>query len=277
MISDAGASTTPVRPKPTQDGLIALAAGLLLGVALAFVVEFLDDTIKSREDLVRAVGGNVPVLGAIPTASSRRADVVSLSAPDSPAAEAYRALRTSVYFVGLERGRSFAVTSARPREGRTTTTVNLAVAIARAGQRVVVVDCDLRRPRVHEHFGLPNDVGFTSVLLGEPLSTALRPVGDIDQLSVLTSGPIPPNPAELLASARCAEVFESLLADGTLLLIDTPAILPVTDAAEVARIVDSVLLVTTSASEHAQASAPGRAALATDWCTARGYGPQCRR
>jgi non-specific protein-tyrosine kinase len=151
-----------------------------------------------------------------------------------------------VYFVGLERGRTFEVTSARPREGRTQTTVNLAVAIARAGQRVIVVDCDLRRPRVHEFFGLPNDVGFTSVLLGEPLSDALQPIPGVDQLYVLTSGPIPPNPAELLASRRCSEVFDSLQADGTLLLVDTPPLLPVTDAAEVARIVDSVLLVTTA-------------------------------
>jgi non-specific protein-tyrosine kinase len=170
---------------------------------------------------------------------------VSIEDPTSPAAEAYRTLRTSIQFLGLEQPmRTLQVTSANPQEGKTTTLANLAVALARSGSTVAIVCCDLRRPRVHEFFGLENDVGFTSVLLGKvPLAGAVQEVPDQARLSLLASGPLPPNPSELLSSRRTVEVFGSLQAEYDFVLIDAPPVLPVTDALVLSGRVDATLLV----------------------------------
>jgi capsular exopolysaccharide synthesis family protein len=191
----------------------------------------------------------VPVLGLIPLVGSWKdrdqTKLVSLTEPNSPAAEAYRSLRTSVQFLGLDRPlRIIEVTSASPGEGKTTSLANLGVALARAGRQVIVVCCDLRRPRLHEFFGLSNTIGFTSVLVGDVgLSTALQPVPGSDRLRVLASGPIPPNPSELLASERAGEVLAALAQQADIVLIDAPPVLPVTDAAVLANRVDATLLV----------------------------------
>ena len=173
VVSRATPPTQRTSPDPKTDLLVALGAGLLLGVAVAFLLEFLDDSIRGRQDLLAAAGNSVPVMGVIPAGRSSRADVVSISAPQSPAAEAYRSLRTAVNFAQLKGSNCIEITSTRSRQGKTETLANLAVLAARAGQRVVVVDCDLRFPRVHDYFGLSNQVGFTSVVHGELLSSAL--------------------------------------------------------------------------------------------------------
>jgi capsular exopolysaccharide synthesis family protein len=243
IVTTATAPSSPISPKPLQDGLIALGAGLLLGIALAFILELLDDSIKTREDLQQALGDEVPVLGVIPRMRTLRPEIVSLQKPASITAEAYRQLRTAVYFVGIDRGGCFEVTSAKGKEGKTLTATNLAVAAARAGRRVYLVDCDLRQPAVHKYLGLPNDSGFTSVLLGTPVSRAGQSIPGVENLTVLTSGPLPPNPSELLGGDRCREVLRSLEADGALVVIDTAPLLPVTDAAALSRSVDAVILV----------------------------------
>jgi capsular exopolysaccharide synthesis family protein len=165
--------------------------------------------------------------------------------PGSTETEAYRTIRTSIQFMGLDHPlRTVQVTSAQPGEGKTTTLANLAVVLARAGQRVVVVCCDLRRPRVHEFFGLSNAVGFTSVLLGEvPLSQALQRVPGEERLALLASGPEPPNPSELLSGMRAVEIFTALQGLADIVLIDSPPVLPVADAAVVSTRVDGTLLV----------------------------------
>ncbi len=222
--------------------------GLLLGIALAFLREDLDDSITSREDLERATG-EMPVLGQIPRVPGwrdRKAPyLVTFEAPNSHAAEAYRTLRTSIQFLGVDRTlNSVQVTSAQPGEGKTTTLANLAVAFARAGRSVTVVGCDLRRPRVHEFFGLSNEVGFTSLLLGEvTVSDALQRVPGEANLFVLSAGPPPPNPSELLSSARAREVVASIEKSSDLVLIDSPPVLPVSDALVVSGMVDATLLV----------------------------------
>jgi non-specific protein-tyrosine kinase len=164
--------------------------------------------------------------------------------------EAYRALRTSVQFVALRQPlQTLLMTSPKSSEGKTTTISNLSVTLARSGKNVVVVDCDLRRPRLHEFFDVSNEVGFTSVLLGdEPLLSALQRVdiGAGGTLSVLPSGPLPPNPSELLGTNRVAELLTSLQATADIVLIDSPPLLPVTDALVLSRRVDGVLLVTTA-------------------------------
>ncbi|MBW3573522.1 MAG: polysaccharide biosynthesis tyrosine autokinase [Actinobacteria bacterium] len=241
----------PSKPKPVRNGLLALPVGLVFGIGLVFLFEYLDDSIKSKDDLQRATGA-LPVLGLIPTVPWRdraQAHVVSLENPTSPPSEAYRSLRTSIQFLGIDNPlHCVQITSASQGEGKTTTVTNLALMLARAGERgVVVVDCDLRRPRLHEFFDLPNDIGFTSVLLGEvPVSAALQRFDDEPGLSVLVSGPIPSDPSELLASRRTAEVLASLRVDGGLVLLDTPPVLPVTDALVVSKWVDATLLVTSA-------------------------------
>lgn len=243
---------SPSRPQPVRNALLALPVGLVFGIGLVFLFEYLDDSIKSKDDLQRATGADVPVLGLIPVVPWRdraQAHVVSLENPTSPPSEAYRSLRTSVQFLGADDPLyCLQVTSASQGEGKTTTVTNLALMMARAGERpVVVVDCDLRRPRLHEFFDLPSEIGFTSVLLGEvPVSVALQRFDDEPGLSVLVSGPIPSDPSELLASRRTGEVLASLRADGALVLLDTPPVLPVTDALVVSKWVDATLLVTSA-------------------------------
>ena len=251
VITEAGVPSTPVEPKPERAGLIALAFGLLLGIGLAFLREYLDDTIKTKEDLERASGG-VTVLGLIPSlAVWKRRDapyVVSLADPQSPGAEAYRTLRTSIQFLGLDYPvRVLQVTSPNEQEGKTTTLANLAVTFAQAGRRVAVLDCDFRRPRMHEFFGLSNDIGFTSVLLGRcSVGDALQPVPSQRGLFLWASGPLPPNPSELLASDRTAEAIAVLRQHVEILVIDSPPVLPVTDALVLSSLVDATLLVSSS-------------------------------
>ncbi len=250
--SPATPPNRPSKPQPVRNALLALPIGLVFGMGLVYLFEYLDDSIKTKEDLERASGNSLPVLGLIPTVPWRdraEAHVVTLENPTSPPSEAYRSLRTSVQFLGLDVPlRCLQVTSASQGEGKTTTVTNLALMMARAGERpVVVVDCDLRRPRLHEFFHLPREIGFTSVLLGEvPVSAALQRFEDEPGLSVLVSGPIPSDPSELLASRRTAEVLASLRADGALVLLDTPPVLPVTDALVVSKWVDATLLVTSA-------------------------------
>jgi capsular exopolysaccharide synthesis family protein len=248
LVTPAVVPSSPVEPQPIKTGAIALFFSLILGLGLAFLREFLDDSVKSKDDFERVASG-VPVLGLIPVVSAWRgredAYLVSIEDPTSPAAEAYRTLRTSIQFLGLDQPmRTLQVTSANPQEGKTTTLANLAVALARSGSTVAIVCCDLRRPRVHEFFGLQNEVGFTSVLLGKvPLAGAMQEVPDQARLSLLASGPLPPNPSELLSSKRTVEVFGSLQAEYDIVLIDAPPVLPVTDALVLSGRVDATLLV----------------------------------
>jgi len=255
LVESASLPGIPVRPTPIRNALLAVLLGLFVGVGLAFLFEYLDDSVKSPDDLERHAPG-LPFLGAIPTVSDwrnrDRARAITLEAPHSPASEAYRALRTSVQFVGLRQPlQTLLLTSPMTSEGKTTTIANLAVTLARSGKDVTVVDCDLRRPRLHAFFDVPNEIGFTSVLLGDaPLAAALRIVSAGSgggALRVLTSGPLPPNPSELLGTNRVTELLTALQAMSDIVLIDSPPLIPVTDALVLSRRVDGVLLVVTSA------------------------------
>jgi capsular exopolysaccharide synthesis family protein len=248
LVTRASPSSSPVSPRPVRSAIIAGFLGLLLGIGLAVLIDYLDDSVKTKDDLERILP-KVPVIGLIPAVPGWRPTdkprVVSLDEPTSAAAEAYRTLRTSVQFLALEQPlRSLQVTSPGAEEGKTTTLANLGVALASAGHRVVIVCCDLRRPRVHEFFGLDNSIGFTSILLGSvPLSSAIQPVRRQPGLSILPSGQVPPNPSELLTSARTLEVFTSLQAEADIVLVDSPPVLPVTDALVLSGRVDATLVV----------------------------------
>lgn len=249
-VSTAGVPRVPFAPTPIRDGVRALVLGLLLGTAIVFLLEYLDDRIKTKGDLQRVIG-ELPVLGLIPSIAWKRKDeavVVSMAAPRSPASEAYRTLRTSVQFLGLDSPiRLIQITSPSAEEGKSTTLTNLAVALARTGRKVLVVCCDLRRPRLHTFFDLSNDVGFTSVVVGDvPLTAAIQAIPGEPGLSLLASGPLPPNPSELLASTRAVELLKAAAAHYDYVLVDCPPLLPVTDAAIIAGISDATILVTSA-------------------------------
>lgn len=244
---------SPISPKPAQDTAVGLAIGLVLGLCIAFLRDYLDDTLNSKEDLDAATG-RVPVLSLIPaiTGWRNRDEVVleSLSHPHSATSEAYRSLRTSLQFAALEHKISLIqVTSSVAGEGKTTTAANLAVTLAEAGKRVLLVDCDLRRPRAHKFFALDNDIGFTSVLLGEcEVKEALKRLPGVPNLMVLPSGPPPPNPAEVLSSSSTRTTLNLLTKVVDHVIIDCPPLLPVADASILAGYVDATVLVVTAGS-----------------------------
>jgi polysaccharide biosynthesis transport protein len=252
-VAPAEVPRTPVSPRPLRNGVLGLSLGLILGIAAALLIEHLDDSIKTKDDLEVAADG-LPVLGMIPAVASWKnrteTRVISHAEPSSPAAEAYRSLRTSINFLGVDRSmRIIQVTSSNASEGKTTTIANLAVALARAGERVVIVNCDLRRPRIHDFFGLPDSVGFTNVFLGEmTISTALQQVPGEANLRLLASGRLPPNPSELLSSHRTEQIFSALKRQNVMVLVDCPPVLPVTDAAVLSSRVDGTVLVASAGS-----------------------------
>ncbi len=253
VVTPAAVPTNPSSPRPVYNGLIGLGVGLIVGLALAFLFEHLDDSVKSTDDLKRA-SRDIPVVGIIPAVPGwkdrKEVRTVSQTAPTSSTAEAYRSLRTSIQFLGLDRPlKVLQITSASGSEGKTTTIANLAVAIAQTGQSVIVVSCDLRRPRIHLFLGLNNDIGFTTVLLGEiPLSEAIMESPDQENLFLLGSGPIPTNPSELLNSPRTNDIMNALRSRFDMVLLDSPPSLPVTDAAVLARHADGTLVVVAAGS-----------------------------
>jgi receptor protein-tyrosine kinase len=247
LVTPAQPPAAPSSPKPTEDGLLGLVAGLILGLAAAFLRESLDDAVATKET-AEEFGGST-VLAAVPMVTSwkkrQRPLVVSLARPMSPAAEAYRSLRTSLQFARQERDlHTILVTSPAAAEGKTSTLSNLGAMFAQTGQRVVLVSCDLRKPRLGQFFGVDEKTGLTTAILGEqPVEELVQAVPGDDNLWVLGSGELPPNPAELLNGRRIQEVFSALRELFDLVLIDSPPILPVTDAVVLARDADATLLV----------------------------------
>jgi len=245
LVTPASTPVAPTSPKPVQDALLGLAAGLALGLGVAFLRDSFDDRLTSKEATESA--GGAPVLAMTPIVPSWRRKkplVVTVAEPNSPAAESYRSLRTSLQFVRQEQQlRSLVVTSPGAAEGKTATLANLGVVFAQAGERVVLVSCDLRRPRIGAFFGLDEQAGLTGVLLDErTLEETILPVPGFDRLSLLPAGPVPSNPAELLDSARARDIFTRLRDQYDLVLIDSPPVLPVTDAAILSRHADATLM-----------------------------------
>ncbi|MHB1132150.1 MAG: tyrosine-protein kinase domain-containing protein [Chloroflexota bacterium] len=223
--------TIAVSPKVLQNTLLAALVGLMLAAGAAFLFEYLDDTVKSAADVERL--GDLPTLGNIVRfpRNGHPERLVSERDPKSPVAEAYRVLRTNVDFARVSHpGSTLLVTSSLAGEGKSTTAANLAVINAIAGRSVILVDADLRRPSAHKFFGLDNAAGLTNLLLrqGLPLETALQATS-IAGLRLMASGPIPPNPAELLASPRMAALVEALQATADLIIFDSPPLLAVSD------------------------------------------------
>jgi tyrosine-protein kinase len=239
----AGAPDTPVSPNLPLNLAIGLVFGLFLGAALAFVRDYFDDSVKSKEMVDKVTGVNT--LGLIPKYDAAGSDLVTIEYPNAPAAEAFRLLRTSVKFLGIERQvRVVQVTSPSPGEGKTAVAVNLAIAFAQAGDRVVLVGGDLRRPRMEEVLDVPLTPGLTAVLIGDvTLPQAIQTVAAVPNLSVLPAGYPPPNPSELLSGERARRLIDVLGQTYDVVVIDCPPVLAVTDALVIARMADTTLLV----------------------------------
>ncbi|MCX6022203.1 MAG: CpsD/CapB family tyrosine-protein kinase [Chloroflexi bacterium] len=173
-----------------------------------------------------------------------RAGLLTHTDPRSPVAEAYRQLRTNIQFASHEKpNRTIMVTSTASDEGKTTTLANLAITIAQTGSKVMVVDCDLRRPSLHEVFGRPNAAGLTTLFIDGAAPQSVAQDTGIPNLRLLASGPLPPNPSELLGGARMLDIIEQLKQEAQIILFDTPPIVAVTDGAVLATRMDAVLLV----------------------------------
>jgi capsular exopolysaccharide synthesis family protein len=248
VVSPASLPTSPSSPKRLTDGGIALLAGLVLGLGAVFAAEYADDKVYTKDEAERLSGG-VPVLAMIPRVKSwkksSRSMLITEVDPFSPVTEAYRSLRTSLQFAGKDTQlKTILVTSASGAEGKTSTVANLGVVLAKAGERVVVVNCDLRRPRLGNFFGQEETPGLTSVLLGQAeLKDALQSVATTPELVLLGTGPTPPNPAELLGLDKVAEIFRQLASDYDIVLIDSSPLLPVADPLVLSQYADAILMV----------------------------------
>ena len=229
------------KPNIQTNTILAAILGLMAISALALLIEYLDDTVKAGEDVELEFG--LPTLGLVRRMKQKS---VRVTAPfDAESIEAYVQLRTNVHFAAVGRNlKSIVVTSSHPKEGKSTTAAGLATVLAQAGAKVILVDADLRRPAVHEVFSLPNKVGLTGLLVAE--ATEARPAlfsAGIKNLSVLTSGPVPPNPADLLMSTSMENLMQSLANQADYVIYDTPPVLAVTDANILAARADGVVLV----------------------------------
>ena len=249
IVAPATTPAAPISPTSTKNGILGMLAGTIFGLGLAFLVEYLDNTLKTHDDIEKYFG--LPLLGQIPneepvkTGRSKKRKTTPYGYGRSNAAEAYRALRTNIQYLNFDKSmRSMIVTSGGPQEGKTTVLTNLAVTLAQAGSKVIVICCDLRRPSVHKKFSLSNSEGLSSVLAGNIAfeDVLQQPVG-IEGLKVITSGPLPPNPSELLGSRSMQGIIEKAGQMADFVLIDTPPALAVTDCAVIAPKVDGVMII----------------------------------
>ena len=266
VVEPGGVSTLPVAPRVLFNTLLAVALGLLIVAAIAFVAEQLDDSIRDAE-VVQEVTG-LSTLGTIPRmrGDRGRSEIYRLAAilyPRSGVAEGYRTLRTNVEFASVDAPlRTLLVTSAVPNEGKTVTAANVAVVFAQAGRRVLLVDADLRKPGVHVIFNLPNGHGLTTMLRNEAVSSdSVSHATEQANLRVLTTGPLPPNPAELLGSHRMQTVLARLKEDADLVIFDSPPLQAVTDAAVLGSITEGALLVVDAGRSRRRAVRQAREAL----------------
>jgi polysaccharide biosynthesis transport protein len=266
VLVPASVPTSPVEPKPLRSALLGLGIGLFAGIGLAFLLEQFDTRLRRAEDVAALL--RQPILGRVPRLTRDQAktgELVAMAHPADAVSEAFRLVRTNLAFMDVDdKVKSLMITSSLQGEGKSVAIANLAVTMALAGKKVVVVDADLRRPRQHRLFGLKNEVGGSSVAARDvDLISALQPVdvaerngdgganadfgiwaaaaGHQARLWVLTSGPIPPNPGEIVASKRFSDLLAKLREQADIVLVDSPAMLAVGDTAALASEVDGLV------------------------------------
>ncbi len=240
----------PIRPRVLLNTALAAVVGGMLAVGAIFLMEALDDTVKNPEEITRHLG--LPVLGTILKHEIEDGSLIALHSPRSPTAEAFRSLRTNIQYTSVDYPvHTLVVTSPDAEVGKTTVSANLGVVLAQGGKRVVIVDADMRRPRQHQRFKLPNRRGLSSFFVyqslfgdGQPLPEDLLQASQVEGLSVITSGKLPPNPSELLASEKMQSLLNKLSTEvADVVIVDSPPVMAVTDAVVLASKVDGVLLV----------------------------------
>jgi non-specific protein-tyrosine kinase len=275
VVEPAVVPLAPISPRPLLDTLLAAVLGLLIALGIASVAEFLNDAIKNSDTVLEVSG--LSTLGTIARMKGDRArsEIYRLAAllyPRSGVAEAYRTLRTNVEFAALDSPlRTLLVTSSMPGEGKTVTAANLAVVFAQAGRRVLLIDADLRKPGVHLVFDLPNAHGLTTLLRNNDVSVdAIAQATEQENLRIITTGPLPPNPAELLGSQRMRTVLEPLKAAADLLIFDSPPVQAVTDSAILSSFLDGTVFVIDARRGHRGTVRQGREVLTKAGATVLG-------
>lgn len=243
VVEKAEVPKAPAKPNKTRNILLGFIIGLLGGVGIAFFVEYLDNTVKSAEDIESKLG--VPVLGVVPLlkADEKKMEEILLKEPHSVFAESYKVLRTAILLSSaVTPPKNVLVTSGTPSEGKTVTSVNLAMTIAQTANSVLLIDSDLRRPRIHKIFGLDNSRGLSTFLAGaSDMNIICKEVAP--NLSVIPSGPIPPNPSELLSSGKMYDLIGALNEKFDIIVWDTAPLLTVTDSLVLSKILDGTIIV----------------------------------
>lgn len=253
IIDKAEVPKTPVKPQKRLSIILAMILGLFGGTGLAFLLEYLDNTIKTPDDLKQYL--NIPDLGPVPLFAAenkgnpgkgkdRTSDLIALHSPRSTASESYRGIRTNIMFSTAESvPQVILVSSAGPREGKTITAANIAIIMAQAGSKIIILDCDMRRPEIHNLFGATRDRGMSNILVGVDNIGEIIQSTEIPNLDVITSGPIPPNPSEMLGSKRMESLLVALRKKYDHILIDSPPVTAVTDASVLSKSADGVIMV----------------------------------
>ena len=248
QVETAVKPTVPISPKPTQSALLGAVIGLLITSAIIFLIEFLDDTLKTPDDIKAVL--DLPTIGFIGELKhNQRKGEAAFGTfvarnPRSPVAEAFRSLRTNLEYSSVDEPlKTVLVTSSGESEGKSTVAANLAVAEAQSGKNVVIIDADMRRPKVHVQFNKPNRIGLSDVVTGKmSIDEVIKSYDQVENLSIITCGTLPPNPAELLGSARMTKVIEELEAKFDILVVDSPPMV-VSDAQILSSKVDGVIFV----------------------------------
>jgi succinoglycan biosynthesis transport protein ExoP len=241
QIEPAVANNSPIRPQIPQTTALGGAVGLLLAGAFVFLKEYLDDTLKTPGQITRLLG--LPVIGYIAEMQHNKDLPYVSESPRSPVSEAFRTLRTNLEFASVDNPlKSLVVVSAHPSEGKSTIAANLAVTMAQGGKHVLLIDADLRRPRIHQFFGMPNRAGLSDFFRDSTPLIDLTQRWKDSNLAVITSGSLPPNPADLLSSKKMASVLEAGTNAADIVIVEAPPVL-VADASILASRVDGILLV----------------------------------
>ena len=248
QVETAAKPTTPISPKPVQSALLAAAIGLLATAGFIFLVEFLDDTLKTPDDIKDVL--ETPVIGFIgelkhnPKQDEESLGVFVAKNPRSPVAEAFRSLRTNLEYSSVDDpARTLLVASSGESEGKSTVAANLAIVEAQSGKKVIIIDADMRRPKVHVQFNKSNRKGLSDVVTGKlRIEDVVKTYDQVENLSIITCGTIPPNPSELLGSDRMSQTLKELEEQFDLIIIDTPPMI-VSDAQILSGKVDGVIFV----------------------------------
>ena len=245
VVEKAEKPVSPIKPRKALDILLGIIVGLFGGIGLAFFFEYLDNTIKSAEDAETRIG--LPVLGTIPLLESKDENIEEtlLKGPQSVYSESYKTVRTAILLSSASQPpRNILITSMAPEEGKTVTSINLAITIARSGYSVLLIDSDLRKPRIHTVFGLNNLSGLSTYLAGATPDITAVFKNPMINLTIIPSGPVPPNPSELLGSDRMNELLKILNEKFDLIIWDSPPLMTVTDSLILSRVLDGTIIVT---------------------------------